>query len=339
METTVDGTFFQEEDYVRIKSTGETGRINAIAGGVAYVLMDTTDESRVFAAYIDEDAAIERVGTESTTEVHDSSTFSTQLSEQWLLERSYHAQLLNGKELSAATFTETMKNLIDIIVPRSAQSAESRLPEEQPRQKSNTFSVPISAWQEITPAEARITYQQGKPLLFYSKHTWEHEQEESGVWSLNRDMRTIIYGSTFSQPGATAGTTYAVCYHDTRHGTFSNVAWKTRFSSDAAHLFDHHKQPITFLRPATEFPFTTHYTVIAPDGYVTEYPDHVAALEGFESTPMQEVTYGNAAQLVAPHFCHYHEVTCPDGTYRLEFFGPRMYEQGYKLTEQPLALL
>jgi len=76
METTTDGTFFQEEDYVRIKSTGETGRVNAIAGGVAYVLMDTTDESRVFAAYIDEDAAIERIEAENTTEVHDSSPFS-----------------------------------------------------------------------------------------------------------------------------------------------------------------------------------------------------------------------------------------------------------------------
>lgn len=64
METTIDGTFFQEEDYVRVKSTGETGRVNAIAGGVVYVLMDTTNESRLFAAYIDEDAAIELVKAE-----------------------------------------------------------------------------------------------------------------------------------------------------------------------------------------------------------------------------------------------------------------------------------
>lgn len=61
METTVDGIFFQEEDHIRVKSTGETGRVNAIAGGVAYVLMDTTSESRLFAAYIDEDTAIELI--------------------------------------------------------------------------------------------------------------------------------------------------------------------------------------------------------------------------------------------------------------------------------------
>ncbi len=67
METTADGTFFQEEDHVRVKSTGETGRVNAIAGGVVYVVMDTTKENRVFAAYIDEDATIELVGTENTT--------------------------------------------------------------------------------------------------------------------------------------------------------------------------------------------------------------------------------------------------------------------------------
>ncbi|GAC1361608.1 MAG: hypothetical protein NVS2B12_41960 [Ktedonobacteraceae bacterium] len=59
METTVDGTFFQEDDRVRVKSTGETGRVNAIAGGVIYVIMDGTNESRLFAAYVDEDVAIE----------------------------------------------------------------------------------------------------------------------------------------------------------------------------------------------------------------------------------------------------------------------------------------
>jgi hypothetical protein len=65
METTVDGTFFQEEDHIRVKSTGETGRVNVVAGGVVYVLMDTTNESRVFAAYIDEDATIELVTPQS----------------------------------------------------------------------------------------------------------------------------------------------------------------------------------------------------------------------------------------------------------------------------------
>jgi hypothetical protein len=61
METTVDGNFFQEEDLIRVKSTGETGRVNAVAGGMVYVLMDTTNENRLFAASSDEDAAIELV--------------------------------------------------------------------------------------------------------------------------------------------------------------------------------------------------------------------------------------------------------------------------------------
>ena len=53
METTADGTYFWEGDHVRIKRTGETGRVNATAGGVVYVLMDDTNESRLFAAYVD----------------------------------------------------------------------------------------------------------------------------------------------------------------------------------------------------------------------------------------------------------------------------------------------
>jgi hypothetical protein len=65
METTANGTYFQEGDRVRIKRTGEQGRINATAGGVAYVLMDETHESRLFAAYIDEDAIIELVTPEA----------------------------------------------------------------------------------------------------------------------------------------------------------------------------------------------------------------------------------------------------------------------------------
>ena len=61
METNVDGTYFQEGDYVRIKRTRETGRINAADGGVVYVLMDETNETKLFSAYIDEDAYIELV--------------------------------------------------------------------------------------------------------------------------------------------------------------------------------------------------------------------------------------------------------------------------------------
>ncbi|MBA2286474.1 MAG: hypothetical protein H0W02_13420 [Ktedonobacteraceae bacterium] len=61
MEINADGTFFQEGDRVRLKRTGETGRINAIDGGVVYVLMDKTDESRLFSAFVDEDASIELI--------------------------------------------------------------------------------------------------------------------------------------------------------------------------------------------------------------------------------------------------------------------------------------
>jgi hypothetical protein len=61
METTADDTYFCEGDHVRIKHTGETGRVNATAGGVVYVLMDDTHENRLFAAYVDEDASIELI--------------------------------------------------------------------------------------------------------------------------------------------------------------------------------------------------------------------------------------------------------------------------------------
>ncbi|TMD59194.1 MAG: hypothetical protein E6I93_00425 [Chloroflexi bacterium] len=59
METNIDGTYFQEGDRVRVKRTREQGIINAADGGVVYVLMDETNETRLFSAYIDEDAYIE----------------------------------------------------------------------------------------------------------------------------------------------------------------------------------------------------------------------------------------------------------------------------------------
>ena len=59
METNTDGTYFQEGDRVRIKHTGETGSINAVDGGVVYVLMDDTNQARLFSARADEDASIE----------------------------------------------------------------------------------------------------------------------------------------------------------------------------------------------------------------------------------------------------------------------------------------
>ncbi len=61
METNIDGTYFQEGDHVRLKRTGETGRINAVDGGVVYVLIDKTNETKLFSAYVDEDASIELV--------------------------------------------------------------------------------------------------------------------------------------------------------------------------------------------------------------------------------------------------------------------------------------
>jgi len=64
METNADGIYFQEGDRVRLKRTGETGRINATDGGVVYVLMDDSSETKLFSAYVDEDAYIELVTSE-----------------------------------------------------------------------------------------------------------------------------------------------------------------------------------------------------------------------------------------------------------------------------------
>ncbi len=59
METNEDGTYFQEGDHVRVKQTGEKGHVNATDGGVVYVIMETTQETRIFSALVDEDAYIE----------------------------------------------------------------------------------------------------------------------------------------------------------------------------------------------------------------------------------------------------------------------------------------
>ena len=61
METNADGTYFMVGDRVRIKNTQETGRINATDGGVVYVLMDNTNETKLYSAFVDEDAYIELV--------------------------------------------------------------------------------------------------------------------------------------------------------------------------------------------------------------------------------------------------------------------------------------
>lgn len=67
METNTDGTYFQEGDRVRVKRTGEQGRINATDGGVVYVLMSGTNETRVFSAMVDGDAYIELVPPDNST--------------------------------------------------------------------------------------------------------------------------------------------------------------------------------------------------------------------------------------------------------------------------------
>lgn len=61
IETNTDGTYFQEGDRVRIKRTNEQGRITDTDGGVVYVLIDQTNEMRLFSALADEDAYIEIV--------------------------------------------------------------------------------------------------------------------------------------------------------------------------------------------------------------------------------------------------------------------------------------
>ncbi len=239
--------------------------------------------------------------------------FSERLSEQWLLERTYHAQLRNGRELSVSSLTEAMQQLTDCYVPLSSQSWKSRLPQRLPLKKSSNCYVPFSTWKEISLEEAHATSQQGIPVLLYGEHAWEN-------------------------PQGAAGTDYAVCYLDPQRGTFSNPAWRAWFSSDTAMIFDGSiHSTITFLGPCTQFPFTTHYTVIAADGHVHEYADRAGAIEGFQTFPAQEVSNGSQVQTVFPQFCYYHEVECPSGVYHIEFFGPRMDEQGYKVKKEFLA--
>jgi hypothetical protein len=63
METNAEGTYFIVGDRVRIKKTQETGRVNATDGGVVYVLMDGTNETKLYSAFVDEDAYIELITT------------------------------------------------------------------------------------------------------------------------------------------------------------------------------------------------------------------------------------------------------------------------------------
>lgn len=259
--------------------------------------------------------------------------FTEQLSEQWLLERTYHAQLRNGEELSVPDLTRAMKQLIDFDIPPSSQSSKSKLPERVPLKKSSNFSVPLSTWREISQEEAHATYQQGIPVLLFSEHAWEHLQGASRSWGANKNMRVIINGNTREHPDAVSGTDYAVCYLDLQRGTFSNASWRKWFSSDRTILDSSNHSDITFLVPCIQFPSTTHYTVIAADGQVYEYAGRAEAIQSFHTLPPQKVNNGSAIQTVFPQFCYYHEVTCPSGVYRLEFFGPRMDERGYEVRE------
>jgi hypothetical protein len=235
--------------------------------------------------------------------------FTERLSETWLLERTFHAHLCSGKELSVRDLTLAMKQLID-------------------------FDVPLSTWREISQEEASAAYQQGIPILLYGEHSWRHQKGASLTWSLNRNMRVSISGNALEHAEAVSGTDYAVCYLDPQRGTFSNAVWRAWFASDSAMSLDSSAHStITFLGPSVQFPYTTHYTVIAADGHVHEYADRAEAIQGFQTLPPQKVSSGSQVQTVFPQFCYYHEVTCPSGVYRLEFFGPRMDERGYQVKE------
>jgi hypothetical protein len=264
--------------------------------------------------------------------------FSERLSEHWLLERTYHAQLRNGRELSVADLTLAMKQLIDFSVPLSVLSAKSKLPERSPLSKSTNFSVPLSSWKEISQEEAQVLSHQGSPILLYGEHMWEHPQGAHETWRPNSNMRILIYGNACVPPEVVSGTEYAVCYLDPKRGTFSNDAWRAWFSSESTTILDGNvHSPITFLVPCVQFPYTTHYTVIAADGHIHEYADRAEAIQGFLVSPPRKVGNGSSVQtIVFPQFCYYHEVTCPDGVYRIEFFGPHMDEHGYpiKRTEE-----
>jgi hypothetical protein len=236
--------------------------------------------------------------------------YTEHLSETWLLERTYHAHLRNGRELSVPDLTNAMKEI-------------------------STFSVPLSTWQEISQEEAHTIYQQGIPVLLYGEHSWEHLKGATKAWSPNRHMRAIIYGTDVEQPERVTGTNVAVCYLDLQRGACSNATWRAWFSSDKDIIFAHDSEhsPITFFGPYVEYPYTTHYTAIAVDGHVHNYVDRVKAVQCFETLPSQEVNTGNDLQTIFPQLCYYHEVTCPGGTYRLEFFGSRMDERGYKANQ------
>jgi hypothetical protein len=195
------------------------------------------------------------------------------------------------------------------------------------------FYVPISTWQEISPAEAHAAYQDGIPVLLYGENAWRHPEGASESWGASRNMCTLIFGDAVLPPEVVAGIDYAVCYLDARRGNYSNASWRAWFASDSATIFDGSDlSAITFFGPCFQFPYTTHFTVIAADGDIHEYSNGAEAIQGFETLISQEGDHGSPTQdVVFPQFCYYHEVTCPDGIYRIEFFGSHMDEQGYQV--------
>jgi hypothetical protein len=78
-------------------------------------------------------------------------------------------------------------------------------------------------------------------------------------------------------------------------------------------------------------PNTTHYTVITSDGPIYEYAGRAEAIQGFHTLPPQEVRNGSDIQIAFPQFCYYHKVTGPSNVYQIDFFEPRMDEQGYQI--------
>jgi len=225
-------------------------------------------------------------------------------SEKWLLERTYHAQLLNGQDLSVPRLTRAMKEIAD-------------------------FYVPISTWQEISQYKANTFYQQGIPILLYKENMWEHQRGNTESWGPNKNMRAIIFGDAKTQTESDKGTSDAVYYLDRLRGNASNASWKLWFPFSIDRIFDASApSPFTFFSPRWQFQYTTHYTIITPDGHNIKYADHTTAVQGFQTFQAHKETTGSNPHRQFPQFCYYHEVTCSDGIYRIEFFGPHMNEPG-----------
>lgn len=292
--------------------------------------METTNQSRHAPDSLGKEVAIAFVAGKDTMDVHDVIPFSVQQSEHWLLERTYHARLKNGEDLSVPDLTLAMTQLIDFFVPLSSQSAKSRLPERLPLKKSRNFSAPLPTWREISQEAASVLYEQGSPILLYNEHAWEHPPRDAQPWRPNKHMRAIIFENVEEQEEAVSGTEYAVCYLDLKRGTFSNAAWRAWFSTETATIFDTGShRAITFLAPCVQFPYTTHYTVVASGGQIHEYAEGAEAIQGFQTFSSQEMDKESNLHSPFPQFCYYQEVTCPGGIYRLELFGSGMNKPGY----------